>query len=450
MTTGPITTRPAPPLRTFGVREFLRLLVIGAVLVFYQVLAVGKWALAPRRGWPLHASEGVVDAFFVLGPTFVKVGQLMGSSPGLFPKVLADTCLRCLDEVPPYPGAQARATIESDLGRPTAELFSRFDDVPLSSASVAQVHLCVLRDGREVIMKVQRRGIYHRMKVDLRIAYIFARALEKFIVFFKTANASAIIVDLHAATFAELDSVVEARRQARFRESISAFGDNEYVTAPEVFTEYCGSRVICMERMHGSPLDQCTPGDASELVVRRAAKVWMEALVLHGLFHGDVHAGNVWVLDDGRVSFLDFGVMGELDEQWRMLLQDLFHATVVDGDFTRLAGSVKRLGIVTDDVGTDAEVGLILQAVFAPMLSDTLAHFSLTDFIKALVGMGKQYRTSSPEELILVGKQLGYFERYAIELAPNWALGTDPFVFKNVFPAEIAALSTARGVELPD
>ncbi|MET0317507.1 MAG: AarF/ABC1/UbiB kinase family protein, partial [Rhodococcus fascians] len=130
MTTGPITTRPAPPLRTFGVREFLRLLVIGAVLVFYQVLAVGKWALAPRRGWPLHASEGVVDAFFVLGPTFVKVGQLMGSSPGLFPKVLADTCLRCLDEVPPYPGAQARATIESDLGRPTAELFSRFDDVP--------------------------------------------------------------------------------------------------------------------------------------------------------------------------------------------------------------------------------------------------------------------------------------------------------------------------------
>lgn len=440
---------PVPPLRQFGIRETLRLIVIGYVLAFYQIAALAKWIRRPRRGWAVHASEGIVDAFFTLGPTFVKVGQLMGSSPGLFPKVLADTCLRCLDKVPPFPGARARAIIEADLGRPTAELFARFDDVPLSSASVAQVHLCILVDGREAVMKVQRRGIYHRMKIDLRIAYVCARGLEKYIEFFATANASAIVADLHAATFAELDSVVEARRQASFRAAISAFGDNHFVTAPEVIAEYCGNRVICMERMHGSPLDQCEPGVESELIVRRAAKVWMEALVLHGLFHGDVHAGNVWVLDDGRVSFLDFGVMGELDEQWRSLLQDLFHATVIDGDFSRLAASVKRLGIVAEDVGSDAEVGVILQAVFAPMLSDMLAHFSLTDFIKALIGMGKQYRTSSPEELILVGKQLGYFERYAIELAPNWALGTDPFVFKNVFPAEVAALSTARGIHLP-
>ncbi|QCB52486.1 AarF/ABC1/UbiB kinase family protein [Rhodococcus sp. PAMC28707] len=450
MSGGSMSKSLAPPLRQIGIRELLRLVVIAAVLLSYQILAVGKWILRPRRGWAAHASEGVVDAFFSLGPTFVKVGQLMGSSPGLFPKVLANTCLRCLDEVPPFPGAQARAIIEADLGRSIEDLFARFDDVPLSSASVAQVHLCVLNDGREAVMKVQRRGIYHRMKIDLRIAYVFARALEKYIAFFETANASAIIVDLHAATFAELDSVVEARRQASFRAAISAFGDNTFVTAPEVIEEYCGSRVICMERMRGYPLDQCTPSEESELIVRRAAKVWMEALVLHGLFHGDVHAGNVWVLDDGRVAFLDFGVMGELDEQWRSLLQDLFHATVIDGDFTRLAGSVKRLGIISEDVGTDAEVGSILQSVFAPMLSDTLAHFSLTDFIKALVGMGQHYRTSSPEELILVGKQLGYFERYAIELAPNWALGTDPFVFKNVFPAEVAALAHAREVDLPD
>lgn len=441
---------PAPELKQVGVREVLRLIVIGVVIAWFQVVAIGRWVRRPRRGWPVHASEAVVDAFFVLGPTFVKVGQLMGSSPGLFPKVLADTCLRCLDEVPPFPGSQARALVEADLGRSVEDMFLEFENTPLSSASVAQVHACTLKDGREAVMKVQRRGIYHRMKVDLRIAYVIARGLERFFTFFSTANASAIIVDLHAATFAELDSTVEAFRQQSFRDAIWAFGDNEFVTAPEVIAEFSGGRVICMERMYGSPLDQCIPGEHSELIVRRAAKVWMEALVLHGLFHGDVHAGNVWVLDDGRVAFLDFGVMGQIDEDWRSLLTDLFHATVIDGDFSRLAGSVKRLGIVAPEVGTDAEVGQILQAVFAPMLSDTLAHFSLTDFIKALVAMGKQYRTSSPEELILVGKQLGYFERYAIELAPNWALGTDPFVFENVFPAEVAALSRARGVELPD
>lgn len=443
--------KPAPALKKFGAAELLRLVVIASVLMYFQVVALGRTMISPQRRWRVHASEAVVDAFFVLGPTFVKVGQLMGSSPGLFPKVLADTCLRCLDEVPPFPGSQARALIEADLGRSIDDLFSTFDDVPLSSASVAQVHRCVRRDnGREVVMKVQRRGIYHRMKVDLRIAYLIARGLERFIAFFATANASAIIADLHAATFAELDSAVEAQRQHSFRAAISAFGDNTHVTAPEVFLDYCGGRVICMERMYGSPLDRCEPSALSELIVRRAAKVWMEALVLHGLFHGDVHAGNVWVLDDGRVAFLDFGVMGQVDAQWRALLLDLFHATVVDGDFTRMAGTVKRLGVVAPEMGSDAEVGAILQSVFAPMLSSTLAQFSLADFIRALVGMGKQYKASSPEELILVAKQLGYFERYAIELAPDWALGTDPFVFKNVFPAEIAALAAAEGIELPD
>ena len=138
MTPDDTTPKPAPELKTFGIRELLRLIVIGSVLTYFQFIAIGRWVRAPRRGWPVHASKAVVDAFFVLGPTFVKVGQLMGSSPGLFPKVLADTCLRCLDEVPPFPGSQARAVIEADLGRSVDELFFSFDDVPLSSASVAQ------------------------------------------------------------------------------------------------------------------------------------------------------------------------------------------------------------------------------------------------------------------------------------------------------------------------
>ena len=213
-----------PPLDRFGPAELGRAVVVAVVIVIAVLMKVLAWPLRPDgRGIVDAAAEGVVDAFETLGPTFVKLGQLVASSSGLFPKPLADACLRCLDDVPPVPAAKARAVLEEDLGHRIDELFAEFDDTPLAAASVAQVHACVLRDGRHAVVKIQRPGIRHRMLVDLRAAYAGARLLQVF-EFFRIANAPAIIRDLYSATMTELNSAVEADRQSRFRDRIGAFG----------------------------------------------------------------------------------------------------------------------------------------------------------------------------------------------------------------------------------
>lgn len=444
-----------PQLSRFGLTELSRAVVVAVTLVWSVLRAVLAWPLHPReRGLADAASEGVVDAFEQLGPTFVKLGQLMASSSGVFPRPLADACLRCLDDVPPIPAEQARAVIEADLGHPIDELFRSFDDTPLSAASVAQVHACVLHDGRDAVIKVQRPDIYRRMLVDLRTAYAGAHLLERIHEFFRVANATAIIRDLHSATMTELNSAVEADRQTRFRGALWSFGDNRLVTAPEVFWEFCGPHVICMERMYGVPLDRFDTlrdsGIDTLMLIRRGVKAWIESITLHGPFHGDVHAGNLWVLDDGRIAFLDFGIVGELPEAWRAILRTMFYATLIDGDFSRVASAIRELGYADDVDASDAQVGMQLQAVLAPVLAGDLASLRLSDLIMSLVNVGKIWGVASPEELVLFGKQLGYFERYARELAPDWVLGKDLFLYRNLFPEAVAKKATDLGIELPD
>ncbi|NLE81808.1 MAG: AarF/ABC1/UbiB kinase family protein [Rhodococcus sp.] len=441
-----------PTLDRFRLPELWRGVVIGVVLTAYMVAAIAAWPFRRDRGRLVDAAcEGIVNGFEVLGPTFVKLGQLMASSSGVFPAPLADACLRCLDDVPPVPASVARERIEQDLGHTIDDLFTEFDDRPLAAASVAQVHACTLHDGRRAVIKVQRPNIAERMLVDLRAAYWGARMLEN-IEFFRIANATAIIRDLHSATMTELNSAVEADRQTRFRQNIGEFGDNTRVTTPEVYWDYCGPHVICMERMSGTPLDrlETTNNEESRLLIRRGVKVWIESVVLHGPFHGDVHAGNLWVLDDGRISFLDFGIVGVLPPEWRQIIKDMFYSTLIDGDFSRVARGVRALGYVTDVEASDEEIGAQVATVLAPILGQDLGELKLSKLIGALVQIGKQWGVASPEELVLFGKQLGYFERYATALAPGWVLGQDLYLFRNIFPDAVAERTRELGITLPE
>jgi predicted unusual protein kinase regulating ubiquinone biosynthesis (AarF/ABC1/UbiB family) len=445
-----------PPLDRFGIAELRRMIVIYLVFVVSISKAVAARFLPLGRGRTTveAAANGVVDGFEILGPTFVKLGQLIASSPGVFPKQLADAALRCLDDVPPFDGDTAREMIRKDLGRTPAQLFKSFDENPLSAASIGQVHACVLPDGREAVIKLQRPDIRERMTTDLRIMHRLARTLERHTKIGRSVNVVGVVEDLHAVTFQELNPAVEADRQTRFRAAIGAFGDNHWITAPEVYWDYCGPHMICMERMSGVPLDDFETLRQrevdGEMVLRRGVKVWMEAAMVHGPFHGDVHAGNLWVLDDGRATYLDFGIMGELSDEWKQLLRDLFMTSMIDGDYTRIARAFKRVGAFPEDSGTDEEVGMRMQLAFGPMLDVGIGQVSLGEVFKSIIQMMEQMAGTSPRELMLVTKQLLYFERYAKVLAPEWALARDLFLVKNVFPAEVAAKVAELDITLPD
>ncbi|NKY52690.1 ABC1 kinase family protein [Nocardia vermiculata] len=441
-----------PALEKFGFAEFRRTAAIGTVIggrVSRRVLREGLRPARRRRA----VAEGTVDGFETLGPMFVKLGQLIASSPASFPDELADACLRCLDDVPPFPAADARAVIEADLGAPITELFLEFDDEPLSAASVAQVHACVLTDGRPAVVKVQRPDIARRMIVDLRAAYRLAGVLSKRSENARVANAEGVVRDLYDTTVAELDFRNEARNQAQVRENLAAFGDNSGVVVPEVYWDHCGPRVLCMERMRGMPLDRFddirTVHPDPELLIRRLVKAWVESVVVHGLFHGDVHAGNLWLLDDGRAAMLDFGIVGTMTPQWRAFVRALFHASAVDGDFRPVARALRELELVDGDAEDDATIGRQLATALAPVLSGKLAKLDMGKVAARLVEFGKRRGASGPQPLLLMGKQLGYFERYAVALAPGWRLGQDLYLFRNIFPEEVADKAAAEGIELP-
>ena len=444
----------APDLDRFGLDEMRRTVLIGFVLLGAVLRAAGVWVFR-RRGQSLTqaASVGLVDGFEQLGPTFVKLGQLIASSPSLFPAPLAEACAKTLDEVGPFGPETARRLITEELGEPPGRIFRYFDDRPLSAASIAQVHAVVLPDGRDAVIKLQRPDIAHRMNTDLRIQYFLARKVLNRFAAAQRANVTGIIEDLHQVTNQELNAALEAHRQMWFRDHIGAFGDNAGITAPEVYWDYCGPHMICMERMSGVPMDHfevmAERGVDGEMVLRRGIKVWVEAALQHGPFHGDVHAGNLWLLDDGRAAYLDFGIMGELPPAWKDTLRDILFTSMIDQDYRRVVRAYQKVGAMPPDV--DPEIaGPQIAMVMEPMLNQGLGAVSLGETLKSNMELAEQFGATTPRELVLISKQLLYFERYAKVLAPDYVLARDIYLLRNIFPDEVARVAAERGVTLPD
>jgi predicted unusual protein kinase regulating ubiquinone biosynthesis (AarF/ABC1/UbiB family) len=452
-----------PSLRGFGPAELVRIVLVCLVLGASLLAAGAGWGVrraANRlRGRPgpdraAALAEGAVRAFARLGPTFVKLGQLIASSPGLFPDALSTAALRCLDDMPPFPSTRVRQLIAADLGSPVHTLFASFEDTPLSAASIAQVHGCVLPDGRDAVVKVRRPGIATKMITDLRIMHRLALVLRRHVELVRLTSLVGIVEQLHHATCQELNFALEANNQERFRAAVASFGDNTGVAVPEIYWDYCGPGVICMQRLYGTPLDNlealAAHGLAGELPLRRGIKAWLEAAILHGPFHGDAHAGNLWILRDGRLAYLDFGIMGELEPRWRELLRDVLYTVMFDRDFERVARALRRCGVLDPSVGTEAQLGWALRTMFGPLLDAPLTGLSSRKIIDMMLGTARQFAGENPPELTLFAKQLLYFERYSAALAPDWVLAADPFVLRNIFPTEATAKAAELGITMPD
>lgn len=433
----------APSIDGFGLHELRRMFVVLGTIVFHVVKGAARKVTDRRMPILEHASTGLIDAFFVLGPTFVKTGQIIASSPGLFPEAVSRPAQKCLQEVPPFAVEQVHAMIEGDLGRPTRQIFADFDDEPLSAASVGQVHACTLPDGRKAVVKLQRPNIHERMNTDLRILYRIARLLHR-TKLGRRANAIGQVTDLHKLTNQELNTSLEAHRQHLFRSTLHAYGDNDLVYTPEVYWDYCGPHVICMERVFGVPMD-----DFESLTrlaadpranLRRGMKAWVEALCVHGPFHGDLHAGNIWALEDGRNCFLDFGIMGHLEPEWQQMVKDILFTFMIDQDFSRIVAGYKSLGVIDPKLGDDAQLAEMMRMAFEPILASKMEDLNFGELFQQSLEMAEQLGDiSAPEEFTLLGKQFLYFERYVKGIAPDYLIVADPFIIKNIFPEEAAA-----------
>lgn len=256
-----------------------------------------------------------------MGATYVKLGQFIASSPTLFPKEYVVEFQKCLDQTEPIAWSIIKSVIESELG-PINTVFEFVDPVPLASASIAQVHSARLKNGDDVVIKVQKPGIDASLKADLGFLYSAARILEFLQPDWERTSLAAVAGDIRSSMLEELDFVLEARNTIEFRRFLQ---DNQLLkeaTAPRVYQDYTTKKVLVLERLHGvSLLDEETiasvtrdPQKGVDTIIT-ALNIWSMSVTSMPWFHADVHAGNLLLLNDGRVGFIDFGIVGRISEK---------------------------------------------------------------------------------------------------------------------------------------
>jgi predicted unusual protein kinase regulating ubiquinone biosynthesis (AarF/ABC1/UbiB family) len=441
------TTRPS--IDTFGPGELLRFADASAALArggMIEFLRRGPTlALSPRQQPPRALAAALRRAFEDLGPAYLKFGQIIASSPGLFPNFLAFEFRKCLDAVAAMPSHVVRRRIATELGAPVEVLFDDFDDVPLASASIAQVHTARI-DGRAVVVKVRRPGLVRAFHRDLRILYRVANVLDRTGAL-SVFNPVGIVEDFARTLFEEIDLVREAHAMETFAANLRAYGDNGTIRVPEVVWDRTSERVLTMTRESGVPPDDRETiigkwGVEIEPLFQRAVRAWVEAAFVHGFFHGDLHAGNLLVNERGEVVFLDFGIMGSLDARQADLLRALFPTMVIDEDWERAARIMAALA--PDIPATDADISAMaddLEHVVGNFVATRMADVSYGSVLEQTVRIAASRGRSLLREHVLIAKQFLYFERYAKILAPDYAVFGDPRIFETLVRRDAKAVA---------
>ena len=318
------------------------------------------WGLRDRgtqRSRP-GLSRRLRPAFERLGPTYIKLGQIISSGEGIFPEELVEEFRLLRDRVPPEPFAAVRRTLEEDLGRPLAEVFVSFDRVPIASASIAQVHAATLRTGERVVVKVQRRNVASLVRLDIAAMSWIAPMLVGRIPVTALTNPPAL-VELFAETIVEeLDFRLEAQNMLDIAAVFADTGER-LIVVPRPHPELVTRRVLVMEHLHGF-----TWGDAAGMraagidtaaVLRSSLIAFLEGALLYGVFHGDLHGGNLLVQRDGTVALLDFGITGRLDERKRLAFLRLQMGATTN-NLTVQVEALRDLGALPADADVEAVI----------------------------------------------------------------------------------------------
>ncbi len=341
-------------------------------------LAPDAWARPLRR------------TFEDLGATFMKFGQLIGSAPGVFGEGVADEFRSCLDTGQPVPFDEVRRAVERDLGMPLDEAFWSFSESPIGRASISVVHKATTRDGRRVAVKVLRPVIESRVATDLDLFQPLLEIVAKQTGEYAAGQLLAMFQGFRVQIGEELDLRNEARAMAHYRWLLEQV-DLPRVTVPEVFPELSGPRVLTMEFLDGVPVDDLTTvaryGYDPAPVVQEVIKGFLLTAVRWGTFHGDVHAGNLLLLPDGRVGVIDWGIVGRLDPQTHRFFRTLIEAALGDERaWPDIASHAERMygPVLQDDLGMDHEqVTAFMRMALEPVLTQPFGEVSLADLLNA-------------------------------------------------------------------
>ena len=397
-----------------------------------RLLSLGRDLRSPR-------GQRLREALEHLGPIFVKFGQVLSTRRDLLPPDIADELARLQDRVPPFPSEVAVATIERAFGKPLDAVFSHFDQVPVASASIAQVHFGTLREGRhagrEVAVKVLRPNMLPVIEKDLSLMRMMAGWLERLSADGKRLKPREVVGEFDKYLHDELDLVREASNAAQLRRNMQGLN---LVLIPEMFWDYCHAEVMVMERMHGLPINRVDElrrrGVDIPRLARDGATIFFTQVFRDGFFHADMHPGNIQVSVDpatfGRYISLDFGIVGTLTEFDKEYLAQNFTA-FFRRDYKRVAELHVESGWVPAQNRVD-ELESAIRAVCEPYFDRPLKEISLGLVLMRLFQTSRRFQVEIQPQLVLLQKTLLNIEGLGRDLDPELDLWSTakPFLEK--------------------
>jgi ubiquinone biosynthesis protein len=354
---------------------------------------------------PVGAGARLTLAMIDLGPTFIKLGQLLSTRPDLLPPELLAELDRLQDTVPPFPGEQAVEIIETELGRPIHELFIGFELKPLAAASLGQVHTAYLRNGEAVVVKVQRPGIASTINTDLAIISDLAALAQERTDFGQQYDLVDLAWELSTLLRREIDFTNEGLNADRFRHN---FEDNHTVHIPKIHWDYTTRRVLTSERLFGIKINQVAALDAAGAnrpqLARHSLQLILEEVFDHGFFHADPHPGNIFALPNNVIGVVDFGQVGTLGpDATRQLLLLLVSMINRDGDGATRA--MMRLGMFSR-YDITMKLRRDIQRFIDRYVDRSMSELSFTELSEELFGLSRRHQLTMPSQIALLLKTL--------------------------------------------
>lgn len=366
----------------------------------------------------LSSPERLRLALEDLGPTFVKLGQLLGTRPDILPMEYISELEKLQDQVNPVPFTLIASEIEKELGMRLNQVFAHLDESPLASASIGQVHLGKLLDGTQIVVKVQRPRVSEVIENDLAILFDLARVIEentKWGVFYRVVD---LTEEFSQAIREEVDYTIEGRNADRFRKM---FLDSEEVKIPKVYWEYTSVRVLVLEYIDGVKISHLeileAKGYDRDKIARRLANSIFRQIYIHGFFHADPHPGNVAVMRGEVIALMDFGMVGRIRDELKSQFVNLVLA-IVRQDTKEMVELLLDIGKAHGKVNK-SNLQKDLERLMHQYLDRPLSQVALGDIVRKMLSMAHGYKIRVPVEIILLGKCLVTLEGLVKRLSPN-------------------------------
>ncbi len=397
-----------------------------------QYIEIGMQLITRKRSGKaakLSRAERIRIALEDLGPTFVKLGQILSTRPDIIPPDVIRELEKLQDNVPPFPFSEAKETIERELGKPVEELFVSIDEKPLAAASIGQVHRARLKNGEEIIVKVRRPGIGAEIEVDLEILLHLATLAESHIDEMAIYKPTKIVEEFSRTMENEIDYTVEALYAERFGRQ---FLHNPAIYVPSVMSDLSTARVLIMEYVEGIKASEIDVLDEKgydrRIIAEKGADLLLQQVFDYGFFHADPHPGNLCILPGNVVCFMDFGMMGTVDRRSREDLADMVYA-IVKRDEEKATDAL--LAIVEIDGEPDRRV---LEADVATLMEmyayKPLKEIRIEKVLRQMLDIISRHRLRLPFDKFLMMKALATMEGLGLVLDPDFdmTLRAAPFI----------------------